>query len=138
MSYQLERGKFIERMRAEGLPESVCLKILREANTIDRLAVAECNGDWPADNGERQVTECPECGSYYVPSTILTIPGSKPKRKGCPSCRAAARVRRALQPYGMEPIIGGDPRGCTLKLKVPSGRTDDWGREGLCVPSREY
>lgn len=29
---------------------------------------------------------------------------------------------------------GSDPRGCTLKLILPSGRTDDWGGEGFCVP----
>ena len=26
-------------------------------------------------------------------------------------------------------------RGAVLKLQVPSGRTDDWGQEGICVPS---
>ena len=35
----------------------------------------------------------------------------------------------------MEPVFSGDPRGHTVKLRVPSGRTDDWGREGICVPT---
>ena len=26
-----------------------------------------------------------------------------------------------------------DPRGATVKLLPPSGATNDWGREGLCV-----
>ena len=31
--------------------------------------------------------------------------------------------------------IGGDPRGCTVKIKVPSGYGNDWSGEGwLCVP----
>jgi hypothetical protein len=30
--------------------------------------------------------------------------------------------------------FGGDPRGCTVKLVFPSGRTNDWGHEGICVP----
>ena len=30
--------------------------------------------------------------------------------------------------------VGGDPRGCVLKLTVPSGYTNDFGREGVCVP----
>ena len=35
---------------------------------------------------------------------------------------------------GFVPVFGGDPRGATVKLKVPSGRTNDWGAEGICVP----
>ena len=35
---------------------------------------------------------------------------------------------------GCMPIFGGDPRGATIKLKVPSGYTDDWGKVGVCVP----
>lgn len=27
-----------------------------------------------------------------------------------------------------------DPRGATVKIVVPSGRTDDWGHIGICVP----
>jgi len=30
--------------------------------------------------------------------------------------------------------LSGDPRGYTVKLIVPSGRTNDWGREGIGVP----
>ena len=30
--------------------------------------------------------------------------------------------------------FGGDPRGCTVKLKFPSGFTNDFGGEGVCVP----
>lgn len=33
------------------------------------------------------------------------------------------------------PKFSGDPRGHTIKLTLPSGYTDDWGREGFCVPS---
>jgi hypothetical protein len=28
-----------------------------------------------------------------------------------------------------------DPRGCTVKIVVPDGYTNDWGREGICVPT---
>lgn len=31
-------------------------------------------------------------------------------------------------------IYSGDPRGCTVKLTLADGRTDDWGKEGICVP----
>lgn len=30
--------------------------------------------------------------------------------------------------------IGGDPRGCVLKLELPDGYVNDFGKEGYCVP----
>ena len=44
------------------------------------------------------------------------------------------RVRAVCAAHGLVPIFDGDPRGAVLKLQVPSGRTNDWGREGVCVP----
>jgi len=48
--------------------------------------------------------------------------------------RLESRVAATLRPYHVTPIFSGDPRGAVLKLKVPSGRTNDWGKEGICVP----
>ena len=36
---------------------------------------------------------------------------------------------------GFGVIFQGDPRGCTVKVTVPSGKTNDWGKEGICVPT---
>lgn len=33
-----------------------------------------------------------------------------------------------------QPVCSGDPRGATVKIQVPSGRTNDWGGTGICVP----
>ena len=30
--------------------------------------------------------------------------------------------------------LQGDPRGCTVKLLLPSGKKNDWGNTGYCVP----
>ena len=35
---------------------------------------------------------------------------------------------------GIVPVFQFDPRGAVLKLRVPSGRTNDWGQTGICVP----
>lgn len=35
---------------------------------------------------------------------------------------------------GMKLITNQDPRGPSLLLKLPSGRTNDWGRIGYIVP----
>lgn len=43
-------------------------------------------------------------------------------------------LKELLAPYNVVPVFQGDPRGATVKLRVPSGKTNDWGREGICVP----
>lgn len=49
--------------------------------------------------------------------------------------RTEDRIRDLVdQLPGCKALFSGDPRGCTVKLQVPSGRTNDWGAEGICVP----
>jgi len=47
-------------------------------------------------------------------------------------------VRQAIEKLtdqmGCEPIFSGDPRGCTVKLKLPDEFTNDFAKEGYCVP----
>lgn len=31
--------------------------------------------------------------------------------------------------------FSGDPRGCTVKLLLKSGKTNDFGNEGYCIPT---
>lgn len=134
MSYQKKRDEFIARATREGLTVEVARTLLREASTMQCLAVAMCNGDWPCDNGERKTALCGRCGLGYVPSVL------KGKDRLCPDCRAEDRVRKVLEPFaGFAPDFSGDPRGCVLKLKTPSGRGDDFGTGTLlCVPTRDY
>ena len=44
------------------------------------------------------------------------------------------RIKRILKPYKITPHFQDDPRGAVVKLQVPSGVTNDWGRMGICVP----
>lgn len=46
------------------------------------------------------------------------------------------RLEHVIQYFGKGWGVrcSGDPRGCTVKLVMPSGRTNDWGKEGYCVP----
>jgi hypothetical protein len=134
MSYQREREAFLVRAEKEGIPLDVARKVLRYSTTLTRLAVAQCNGDWPCDNGERKVFPCGKCEGLYVRSVLLM----RDKYMGglCPDCRAENNVRALLEPYHVEPHFQGDPRGCVIKLKVPSGYGDDFGGAGLlCVPA---
>ena len=40
-----------------------------------------------------------------------------------------------LAEHDCEALLDGDPRGCVVKVKVPDGYTNDWGNEGICVPT---
>lgn len=48
-------------------------------------------------------------------------------------------VRKAIEALvsglGCEAIFSGDPRGCTVRLKLPDGYTNDFAKEGYCVPT---
>lgn len=122
-----EREDFIATMQREYPDDAgvaaICRRIMRQGTTSLRLAEALCNGDWPCDNGERKLKECPECGTGYAPSSF---------RKGvCPDCRCEAIIREICLELGLrsekgptEPDFSGDPRGYTVKLKLPSGRTE--------------
>ena len=46
-----------------------------------------------------------------------------------------ARITVLAQSIGCRVIFSGDPRGATVKLAMPDGYTDDWGHQGVCVPT---
>lgn len=104
--------------------------LMRYGTTLQRLAEAQCNGDWPYDNGERVVVPCSRCGSGCVPSKLI--------QTLCPDCRTQDRVTALLAQYAMVPIFQGDPRGCVFKVVTPSymernkGK-EQWNWEGICV-----
>ena len=51
-----------------------------------------------------------------------------------PEDKIEAKITEIMKPFGITPIFSGDPRGCTVKLKMPSGATNDFGHTGVCVP----
>ena len=55
------------------------------------------------------------------------------KREAQLEKRMSAIVAGLGQGFGV--IFSGDPRGITVKITVPSGKTDDYGKEGICVPT---
>jgi hypothetical protein len=48
--------------------------------------------------------------------------------------RLCKRLDTLADSMGCGIAYQGDPRGCTVKLTFPDGFTNDWGREGYCVP----
>ncbi len=131
MSYQRERDRFIARAAQAGMPLSLCLTLLRHATTLQRLAVAQCNGDWPADNGERKTRVCPQCDSLWAPSSF--------RRDLCPDCRTTDLITQALRGTSLQAYTQGDPRGAVLQL-FPVGTPREYmycgSVDGLYVPAR--
>lgn len=138
-SYYRNRDEFISRMTHEGFSLDTIRALLRLGTTIQRLAVAQCNGDWPADNGQRDTVACPNCERHWDPSTLKKHSAIGPD-KYCEDCRAETRLPALLEGSGWVALTGGDPRGCTLKLfpatTTPEQRYQSWG-DYICVPARE-
>lgn len=121
MSYQKDRDEFVGVMVEEGevinqkLPiekrtyDGVALArlILRNAATIQRLAVDACNRELSKEEIKRGED-------------------------------AEKRISDACKPWGIVPNFNGDPRGCCVKLILPSGRWNSFGgaEDGFCVPVR--
>lgn len=110
MTYQQERDQFVADAAAAGMALSDARLFMRYATTSHRLAEASCNGDWPADNGERKTKECTTCGSHWAPSFI--------RKDGlCGDCALDNRIKALAAQYPQfELEQQGDPRGAPIKL----------------------
>ncbi len=142
---QKEREDFLLAMQREGVPADVARKVLRHAASIQRLAVAECNGDdWRDPRGPRHhvlsaAVAQTTCGEDITAD--MRMPTRRWTNVSCSSCKSVKherRIARVLAPFNVSPVCQGDPRGACVKLRVPSGRTDDWGQTGVCVPTPNY
>lgn len=159
MSYQHDRDEFIAETAKRGLPLTVAEALLRAATTLHQLAERECNGDdWHmgdlvpcpveqaahARNCTRRLAPMAECscekGQAWCPT--CSGQGGEHGRVSVSSVRVARTMRRLERlmrqqaPAGFGLRHSGDPRGAVLKLTLPDGATNDWGRTGWCVPSR--
>jgi hypothetical protein len=150
MSYRHERDAFLlEVGRDLGLRTTT--KLLRHANTLQRLAVAQCNGDYPCDNGKRKVMPCPLCESQYVPSQIRGgtlarfawrdhAPADHKGTTACLDCRTDAAIRLLLHGSPYKAVTQGDPRGYVLRLYDTSAtpaNIDNGTARSIGVPALE-
>lgn len=57
--------------------------------------------------------------------------GENPRVSAC-----RAKCQQAAKRLGAKGVVfSGDPRGCTVKLVFADGYTNDFGKEGYCVPT---
>lgn len=89
-------------------------RLLHYGTTLGRIAENQCNGyqTWDYKWDEKAA-----------------------KRDELKEERIQTKVMELCAMFGCKPIFQGDPRGNTLKIAVPDGFTNDWGREGICVPT---
>ena len=102
------REQFLMHATRLGLTDWQARRFASMAATHQRLQEAACNGDYPADNGERKVKTCPRCEGGWVPTSFV---------KGvCPDCRIEDRIKAFADECGIAVELQGDPRGWTVKL----------------------
>lgn len=137
MTKQSDRDEFLIIMAQEGVPLDVTRALMRAATTLHRLAEAECNGDdWRDPKGpwhyraEKDVPTA-SCGDE---SGRVVMAWTRVTCSSCKGRRIEQRVSELCAKHGLKPVFNGDPRGAVLKIIVPSGRTNDWGQTGVCVP----
>jgi hypothetical protein len=137
MSRQREREQFIATfikqyapLSARGLDDARLL--LKYAATLQRLAEAQCNGDYPYEHGSDggPYVTCTQCDGRWYASAVS-------KAGVCVDCRTANRVRHLAAQYGLVAEVNGDPRGYVVKL-FPGGTTAEVmhaSSDGLGVPA---
>ena len=118
MAYEKDRGEFVEVLRHEGVPEDVALSVLRDTQRIQTLSEHQC-GDGTGS------------GPYGEPTEAEMARWEKSEEL------AQARIGGRLAAYGIVSNFQGDPRGAVVRLRLPSGRSNDFAGEGYyCVPTR--
>lgn len=136
MSHQKDREEFIALMAYEGVSLDVARRLLRHAATLQRIAELECSSEAADKDRVRcpaEVSDKYECCcdfGYQTPGEHSTVP-----RVSAQSKRIEFHVWQLCKQAGLKPVFSGDPRGAVVKLVVPSGKTNDWGQTGLCVPA---
>src|SRR5262245_53236986 len=95
-----------------------CEALMRYAATLQRLAEDDCN--IPMDDTQR---------AKWNAKRLRIV------RKVADIC-AELCGPQVTGPAGyVVSVHSNDPRGAVLKIRVPDGWTNDFGGEGICVPS---
>lgn len=132
MSRQRDRDEFISIMTQEGVPLEVARALLRAEATLHRIAELQCSSEAadqdrvPCPGGEDSCL-CRDYGNYVEGHG--TVP-----RINVQEDKVQRRILRLANEHGISLHFNGDPRGPAVLVAVPSGRTNDWRKRGICVP----
>lgn len=112
-----EREEFAHIMGREGMPLDAARRIRRLAASYQSLAERACNEPLDEEWLSRKRLNI----ANAIGAILNEYNGNEPWHKDW-------KPRWSV-------CFNNDPRGATVKLKVPSGYTNDWGQEGVCVPA---
>ena len=114
-----QREEFVARIQEHAGGESskrlwFAERLMRYGATLGRIAENQCNGyrTWDHKWDEEAA-----------------------KRDARKEQRIQVKVGFLCDAFGCKPVFQGDPRGATVRIVVPDGYTNDWGRTGVCVPT---
>ena len=97
--------------------------LMRHGKTYARLQEMNCNGvEWRQGESNESFAKRQDRHEKWVE-----------RREGQIEARVKQLVAGLGQGFGA--VFSGDPRGTTVKITLPSGKTNDMGREGICVPT---
>lgn len=115
-----QRTEFYTTACLMGLPAGIAKDVTALAATHDRLAEAECNGNYPCDNGERLVILCGRCGAGYIRERTYKAP----EGRICQSCWVEGRISAIVADFPTVSVkFQGDPRGWTVQLSRREAET---------------
>jgi len=147
VSYQKDRDEFIGQIVAEVQAKNatnnqgvdLARLILRNASTIQRCEEAVCS----SEAADRDRVPCPAEKSGRDEDCCCDYDHQNEHHQDTPRVqvqilKARQRIDAACKPWSITPNYQGDPRGCCVKLLLPSGRWNSWGgkEDGFCVPTR--
>ncbi len=125
---QKERSEFIHLLMKhttapEGEVQRAATRLLRYGATYGRIQEFDCGAPdarYGQDEYNRRMQELWE---------------QEQERLHRKEERITGKIETLCASIGCKPLFSGDPRGNTIKIKVPDGFTNDWGHEGICVPT---
>ncbi len=136
MSYQRERDEFIAKASSEGLDLPTITKLLRYASTLQRLAVAQCNGDWPYNGGrDRPSCSCAFIDHQHGDSCAKQKAWFDALYTVCPKCGTSGVRKSAMRSYvTVERTDEGKVKYRERHTMCPDCRTQELVRALLPVP----
>jgi hypothetical protein len=115
-----------------GEVEQFARLMLRHAATHGRLAEETCNGH-PIQG---QYTSATGDALKAHNARVTKLQNQWDARIEKKELQVEARMKVLCDAFGVELILGGDPRGYTVKIKLPNGASNTWGgaEDGFGVP----
>ena len=130
MGYRYEREEFMVKASKEGISTDTARRLLRYAATLQRLAEAQCNGDWPYNGDRDRPSKARNAEGEELDWSVRERARWDARYTVCPKCEASGVAKSALKtssecrttPSGVRTT--GDKLGNLVKV-CPDCRTQE-------------